>query len=88
MYYVSKASAKGVVPGVQVIINDQRCRSCGICYKLCPVDVLGADAPLYKAKVVEIDKCTGCRLCELLCTDFAVNVVMPEQAAGRKAVAS
>ncbi len=80
-YQVSTASRAGTVPGVQVVINENRCRSCGICYKLCPTNVLGAESPLYKAEVVDIEKCTGCRLCELLCTDFAINVVVPEKVA-------
>lgn len=78
-YYVSTASDKGTLPAVQVIINDQRCRSCGICYEICPTKVLGATSPLYKAEVVNIDACTGCRMCELLCTDFAINIVAPEK---------
>lgn len=81
VYYVSTAGAAATVPGVQVIINEDRCRSCGICYELCPPNVLGAQSPLYKAEVTDIDHCTGCRLCELLCTDFAINVVIPERVA-------
>lgn len=81
-YHVSTATDAGTIPGVQVIINENRCRSCGICYKLCPTDVLTAHGPLYKAEVEAIDQCTGCRLCELLCTDFAINVVVPEKQTG------
>ncbi len=60
---------------VAVAINEQRCRSCGICYDLCPEDVLVASDPLRKAVVLNLDSCTGCRLCEWLCTDWAINVV-------------
>lgn len=80
-FYVSTASPAGTMAGVQVVINEARCRSCGNCYKLCPTNVLGAQSPLYKAEVVDIDRCTGCRICELLCTEFAINVVVPERVA-------
>ncbi|HJM76193.1 MAG TPA: 4Fe-4S binding protein [Dehalococcoidia bacterium] len=60
---------------VAVEINEQRCRSCGICYEICPENVLGASTPLRKAVIENIDACTGCRLCEWLCTDWAINVV-------------
>lgn len=60
---------------VAVEINEQRCRSCGICYDLCPEDVLEASTPLRKAIITNLDACTGCRLCEWLCTDWAINVV-------------
>lgn len=60
---------------VRVEINEQRCRSCGICYDLCPEDVLSSSNPLRKAIVTNLDACTGCRLCEWLCTDWAINVV-------------
>lgn len=71
----------GRVEGVQVVINEQQCRSCGICYELCPEGVLGAHAPLYKAEVLDINKCTACRLCEWLCTDWAIDVIVPAKAA-------
>lgn len=77
-YHISTAGAAGTLPGVQVIINDKRCRSCGICYEICPTSVLGAESPLYKAVVLNVDACTGCRMCELLCTDFAINVIQTD----------
>lgn len=61
---------------VRVEINEQRCRSCGICYNLCPENVLSPSDPLRKAVVTNIDACTSCRLCEWLCTDWAINVVV------------
>ena len=75
-YQVSVSSSAGILPGVRVIINEARCRACGICHQLCPAGVLGARSPLYKAEIVDIEACTGCRVCELLCTDLAINVVL------------
>lgn len=61
---------------IQVVVNKQRCRSCGICIDLCPEKVFIAEKPLLKARVVDLPACTGCRLCEWLCTDWAINVVV------------
>ena len=40
--------------------------------KLCPTQVLGMD--VFQVKVVDIDKCTICMVCELRCPDFAIFV--------------
>jgi indolepyruvate ferredoxin oxidoreductase beta subunit len=48
-------------------------RSCQICVRACPERCLamdGGDA----VRVVRPEACTGCRLCELLCPDFAIMV--------------
>lgn len=66
-----------------VEINELRCRACGICYDLCPEHVLVAEPPLRKATVANIDACTGCRLCEWLCTDWAINVIVTPAGAAR-----
>jgi len=54
-------------------LNPSYCKSCGICYSLCPVNVLDKDAegrPIMK----DPDKCTGCKLCEYRCPDFAIRM--------------
>ena len=66
--------AKKKLRDIQVIVNEQRCRSCGICIDLCPEKVFIAEKPLLKARVADLPACTGCRLCEWLCTDWAINV--------------
>jgi len=56
-----------------VIINKAWCKGCGICIHFCPKKVLemGKDS---KATVVKLEDCIGCRLCELRCPDFAIQV--------------
>lgn len=56
-----------------VIINKAWCKGCGICIHFCPKKVLamGKDG---KASVVKLEDCIGCRLCELRCPDFAIQV--------------
>ncbi len=59
--------------GVRLEITRQWCKSCDICVKLCPERCLVLDAD----RIVELaqpERCTGCRLCEWLCPDFAIRV--------------
>ncbi len=57
-----------------VDINLKWCKSCSICVAFCPTDALTADgvgAPHFSHP----EKCTGCGLCEMMCPDFAIEVV-------------
>ncbi len=53
------------------------CKGCGICVEFCPKRVLKMDG---RGKPVSQfpERCTGCRLCELRCPDFAIAVVESE----------
>ncbi|MDD2496630.1 MAG: 4Fe-4S binding protein [Desulfitobacteriaceae bacterium] len=57
----------------QVKVNEKRCKACGICIGLCPKEVFGEDY-LGKAVVKDDGKCTGCKICELHCPDYCVEV--------------
>ena len=49
------------------------CKRCGICVAFCPRDALAEDkrgCPY----LANPDRCTACRLCEMLCPDFAISV--------------
>ncbi len=57
----------------QLEINEAWCKSCDICVRFCPERCLRLD----EQQIVELfepDLCTGCRMCEWLCPDFAINV--------------
>ena len=65
-----------------VEINQEWCKGCYICLDVCPVegifyiaDEVG-DKGLKEVAVRNIDKCTGCMLCELLCPDLAIVVMV------------
>jgi len=60
-------------PRLELIETWCKGRACQICVRACPERCLamdGGDA----LRVVRPDACTGCRLCELLCPDFAIVV--------------
>lgn len=65
-----------------VAIDEGWCKgeACSICVRVCPERCL-AIGPADRAVIAQPDACTGCRLCELLCPDFAVTVT--EAAASR-----
>jgi indolepyruvate ferredoxin oxidoreductase beta subunit len=70
---VPAARAADAPHTVRLEITPDWCKSCDICVKLCSERCLR----LNSERVVELAdpaKCTGCRLCEWLCPDFAIRV--------------
>lgn len=59
---------------VDIVIEDQWCKSCGICIDLCPKKVLAAVPPFLKAAVADLAACTGCGLCQMLCPDWCISL--------------
>ena len=68
------ARARGTVH-----IQEDRCKGCAYCVEFCPTDVL-AMSDRYNLKgyhppdVTEALACTACRLCEILCPEFAIII--------------
>jgi 2-oxoglutarate ferredoxin oxidoreductase subunit delta len=70
---VSSESAhrRGATPPLAVY--NRWCKGCGICVAFCPRKVLQLN-PMGKSFLAHPEKCTRCRLCEVLCPDFAITV--------------
>ncbi len=59
-------------------VYSERCKDCGICIEFCPKNNLrqGKDgAP----EMIDPEACTGCKMCEYLCPDFAIQVQKEEE---------
>ena len=65
---------------VTIEIVEGWCKGCDVCVAFCPKDVLAMQAT--KAVVKNLEACTACNICELLCPDFAIKVVKKRLEAG------
>ena len=65
---------------IRVEINRDWCKGCQICVSVCPRQVLYVDVQQWTAGfhpigVRQVERCTACRNCELLCPDLAMEVI-------------
>ncbi len=63
---------------MKILINEKRCKRCGICYSFCPKAVFDHDED-GRPQPVRAEDCIACRLCEMRCPDFAIQVVKEDQ---------
>jgi len=63
-----------VGPNKKLVVTVSWCKACGICIKVCPHLVLGAEQVTQKVILIAADKCNGCGLCELTCPDYVFTV--------------
>jgi NAD-dependent dihydropyrimidine dehydrogenase PreA subunit len=62
-------------PEFIVRVNPKLCKSCGLCVDFCGRGALKMSDETKSGKhvpEVDIERCTGCRLCEWYCPDFAI----------------
>lgn len=60
-------------PDDAVYVYEKWCKSCGICYSMCPKGVFTSDKSGLPI-VSNPDACIVCGLCEILCPDMAITV--------------
>lgn len=63
-----------------IYIDEKLCKGCDICIFICPVNVFESSNKLNeKGYILPIvareDKCIKCRLCEMICPDFAIHIL-------------
>ncbi len=65
---------------VSVEIDPKSCIGCGLCVELCPLSVLGSDAPGGNAvpQVVRPDDCCACMTCSGKCPQSAIRIAQSE----------
>lgn len=58
---------------VTIKVLEDWCKGCEICVEVCKKHCLAMDI-LGKVKVVNLETCNKCLLCDLLCPDFAITI--------------
>lgn len=62
-----------------VTINAEGCKACLLCIEFCPRESLAAAETMNRRGVhpvaqVAPERCTGCRICALMCPDVCIEV--------------
>lgn len=64
-----------------VVIDQDRCKGCGICAAACPQNVIEMDSEIlnrigyHPAVLVDSENgCTGCAVCAVMCPDVCITV--------------
>ena len=65
-------------PKYKVLINQEWCKGCGICIEYCPKKILVAKGLDQKARVTDESLCINCKMCEVHCPDFAIEIIPNE----------
>ncbi len=69
----------------QINILKDRCKGCRLCIEFCPRQVLRESTEFnargyHPASAEKENECLDCGLCELICPEFAIEVVPAEAA--------
>ena len=64
---------------IEIVINPEYCKGCSICIAYCPKNVLRLSRHINSQgyilpEAVDLDACTQCKLCEIVCPDLAIAV--------------
>ena len=69
------AKVKGMV-----VVDEDRCKGCGLCVTVCPAHILHLAEDRFNAKgyrpikVTDPEACTGCAMCATICPDVVFTV--------------
>ena len=64
----------------KMIVDDAFCKGCGLCVDACPLHIVELDQDkitdkgYHPAHCSDVEKCTGCCSCALMCPDVAITV--------------
>jgi 2-oxoglutarate ferredoxin oxidoreductase subunit delta len=63
----------------RIVINQSRCKGCGLCVDVCPNNLISVAERMNKKGVYPAfssrpELCTGCCLCVTVCPDAAITI--------------
>ena len=64
----------------RVVIDVNRCKGCGLCTNVCPVNILALSVEVFNARgyhpvgVTDPEACIGCASCATICPDVVFTV--------------
>lgn len=72
---------------INIHVNGDLCKGCGICIRLCPMKVFSksnklSERGIYPPISINKDKCTGCRICEEHCPEMAIFIEKEKEEGG------
>ncbi|MDO4567813.1 MAG: ferredoxin family protein [Clostridia bacterium] len=63
-----------------IIINEDRCKGCGLCSRACPQHIVALSKTKLNAKgyrpaeIMDIEACVGCAACARTCPDAVITI--------------
>jgi len=69
-----------------IIVDEERCKGCGLCLVFCPEDVLAHKKETNRSGYHSVymkkpEECIGCALCAQACPDIAIEVYREKKTA-------
>jgi 2-oxoglutarate ferredoxin oxidoreductase subunit delta len=74
-----------------IVVDVDRCKGCGLCTHVCPVNILALSEDTFNAKgyhpvmITELEQCIGCAACATICPDVVFTVYRRPRATRNKA---
>lgn len=65
---------------IKVIVNEDRCKGCGLCVRACPKEIVALSRTrlnakgYYPAEITDPESCIGCASCARTCPDITITI--------------
>jgi len=63
--------ARVCTPLIKFVVNEEKCKKCGLCFKGCPVGAITWEKK--KVASIDLEKCTKCKTCIKNCRFWAID---------------